>query len=118
MHTGPRLAERLKFAPTAAETFMKREYGALECAVELVEDVQDAIHHIEVYGSRHTDTIVTENEEAKEQFLKQVDSACVFHNASTRFADGYRFGLGKLCVSAKFFSFFFGSAMLHVGGIE
>ena len=73
---------------------MHMEYSDLRMAVEIVASVQDAVAHINKFSSGHTECIVTEDKERAELFIKQVDSACVFHNASTRFADGFRFGLG------------------------
>ncbi|KAK9702623.1 Aldehyde dehydrogenase family [Popillia japonica] len=93
IYSGPRLSELLTFGPPPAKT-MKYEYGALECCIEVTKDIQSAIDHIHTYGSGHTEVIITENKNNAESFLRKVDSACVFHNASSRFADGFRFGLG------------------------
>ena len=90
---GPRLAAELPFAVTQADN-MRTEYGDLRCAVETVDSVEDAVAHIHEYGSAHTDVVVTENDACAALFMANVDSACVFHNASPRFADGFRFGLG------------------------
>ncbi|HEY0706582.1 MAG TPA: glutamate-5-semialdehyde dehydrogenase [Polyangia bacterium] len=70
------------------------EYGALVLAIKQVQDLGEALAHIETHGSRHTETIVTSDGTAAARFLDEVDAACVFHNASTRFSDGFRFGLG------------------------
>ena len=70
------------------------EYGDRRLAVGIVTSMENAIQHIHHHGSGHTECIVTENQQTADGFLSQVDSASVFHNASTRFADGYRYGLG------------------------
>eukprot|EP01061_Rhynchopus_euleeides_P020285 TRINITY_DN33036_c0_g1_i1.p2 TRINITY_DN33036_c0_g1~~TRINITY_DN33036_c0_g1_i1.p2 ORF type:complete len:440 (+),score=226.77 TRINITY_DN33036_c0_g1_i1:22-1320(+) len=72
----------------------KHEYCDLECAVRVVDDLEQALEHIAENGSKHTDCIVTEDSTTAKRFTGHVASAGVFHNASTRFADGFRYGLG------------------------
>ncbi|XP_075485364.1 delta-1-pyrroline-5-carboxylate synthase [Primulina tabacum] len=88
---GPRASSILNI-PQARS--LHHEYSSLACTVEIVDDVYAAIDHIHLHGSAHTDSIITEDTEVAEIFLRQVDSAAIFHNASTRFSDGFRFGLG------------------------
>nr|ACF19677.1 pyrroline-5-carboxylate synthetase [Euonymus japonicus] len=91
LYGGPRASEELNVPQV--DTF-HHEYNSMACTVEIVDDVYAAIDHIHQHGSAHTDCIIAEDREAAEVFLCQVDSAAVFHNASTRFCDGARFGLG------------------------
>ena len=70
------------------------EYGDLIVSVKLVENIQEAVAHINQYGSHHTDCILTTNDEASAYFIQMVDSAGVYRNCSTRFADGFRYGFG------------------------
>lgn len=78
----------------ATEQDWSTEYSDLILSVKIVDSVDDAIEHIHRYGSGHTEAIVTEDPEAAARFMNEVDAAGVYHNASTRFADGYRYGLG------------------------
>ncbi|MCK5581571.1 MAG: glutamate-5-semialdehyde dehydrogenase [Candidatus Omnitrophica bacterium] len=70
------------------------EYLDLILAVKVVDSLQEAIEHINTYGSGHSDAIVTDDKKEAEEFLKAVDTSCVYVNASTRFTDGYEFGFG------------------------
>ncbi len=72
----------------------KTEYLDLILSIKIVDDLEEAITHIQDYGSKHTDGIITENSNTANKFMNVVDSAGVFHNCSTRFADGFRYGFG------------------------
>ncbi|HLK04594.1 MAG TPA: glutamate-5-semialdehyde dehydrogenase [Candidatus Acidoferrum sp.] len=110
----PRIAEQLKKAGVelrgcertratlsgvdvkpATEADWSTEYSDLILAIRVVESLDAALDHIAEYGSLHTESIVTEDAAAAERFLTEVDAAGVYHNVSTRFADGYRYGLGS-----------------------
>lgn len=81
------------FAPATEEDW-RTEYLDYILSVRVVDSLEEAVEHINHYSSHHTDTIVTEDGQAASRFLSAVDSASVIHNASTRFADGFRYGLG------------------------
>lgn len=107
----PRIAQRLRQAKVelrgdevvrsilpdvipATEEDWYREYLDLILAIKIVSSLDEAIRHINTYGSHHSDAIVTGTKAAGEKFLREVDSAAVYVNASTRFTDGFEFGLG------------------------
>lgn len=81
-------------AVPAGETDWEKEYLDLIIAVKVVDNLEHAIEHINRYGSHHSDAILTGTKSSGERFLREVDSAAVYVNASTRFTDGYEFGLG------------------------
>jgi glutamate-5-semialdehyde dehydrogenase len=84
----------VKGVKPATEKDYGSEYLGLILSVKVVNSPEQAIRHINYYGSHHSDAIVTDNRRNAEEFLRRVDSACVYVNASTRFTDGYQFGMG------------------------
>ena len=84
----------LGISEAAADADWSTEYLALTLSVRVVDDLAAALEHIRRYGSRHTEAIATRNVSTAERFLRSVDSAGVYHNCSTRFADGFRYGFG------------------------
>jgi glutamate-5-semialdehyde dehydrogenase len=85
--------DNLKIQPAAAEDWGK-EFLSLTAAIKVVASLDEALEHIQKYGSGHSEAIVTEDYTAGMRFLNEVDAACVYLNASTRFTDGGQFGLG------------------------
>jgi glutamate-5-semialdehyde dehydrogenase len=83
----------LKLTPATDEDWGK-EYLSLKAAIKVVESLDEALEHIEEYGSGHSEAIVTEDKSGATRFLNEVDAACVYANASTRFTDGSQFGMG------------------------
>jgi len=84
----------LKNIKAAKEEDWHEEYLDLILAVRVVSSLTEAIEHIHKYGSNHSDSIITDEQQNAERFLREIDSACVYHNASTRFTDGHQFGMG------------------------
>jgi glutamate-5-semialdehyde dehydrogenase len=78
----------------ATDEDWETEYGDLELSIKVVDSLSAAIDHVNRYGSKHTESIITEDADRAGTFMRSIDAASVFHNASTRFADGYRYGLG------------------------
>ena len=87
----PRPTDRVKLA---TEDDWKTEYLDNVLSIKIVDNIDEAIEHINKYGSHHTDSIITNNKKNIEKFMLLVDSANVFHNCSTRFSDGFRYGFG------------------------
>ena len=81
-------------AVLATEEDWATEYLSLDLSVKLVNNMEEAIEHINTYGTNHSEAIITENEKNANTFLQNVDAAAVYHNASTRFTDGFEFGYG------------------------
>jgi glutamate-5-semialdehyde dehydrogenase len=79
---------------SASDNDWQQEYSDLIISIKVVDSFDEAVAHIDRYGSRHTEAIITENRDTAERFMTVVDAAGVYHNASTRFADGFRYGLG------------------------
>ena len=84
----------LKTLKAATEDDWATEYSDLILSIKIVASLDEAIDHINTYGSRHTDAIATEDDAVAATFIAQVDAAGVYHNCSTRFADGFRYGFG------------------------
>ena len=93
LHGTKEVSELISCAVMEEEEF-NTEYLDLEISIKLVDGVEEAIEHINRFGSHHTDCIITENVETAEKFMQYVDSAGTYMNCSTRFADGFRYGFG------------------------
>jgi len=98
LRADPKALEILKnagfLAKKATEKDWKTEYNDFILSIKTVKNLEEAINHINKYGSKHTDGILTKNKKNAERFLREVDSSSVIWNASTRFADGFRYGKG------------------------
>lgn len=91
---GTREVQELISCERMEEEEFHTEYLDLAASVKLVENVEEAVSHINRFGSHHTDCILTENEKTADYFMQMVDSAGIYQNCSTRFADGFRYGFG------------------------
>jgi len=89
-----KVVEQFPQAKLATDKDWATEYLDLTVSVKLVNSAEEAVDHINTYGTHHSETIITEDNKNKDLFLQKVDSAAVYHNASTRFTDGFEFGYG------------------------
>jgi glutamate-5-semialdehyde dehydrogenase len=94
IHGDEKVTAAIKGAKPAGEEDWANEYLSLDIAVKVVENLDEAVDHIEQYGTKHSEAIVTENAEAAKRFMTLVDAAAIYHNASTRFTDGGALGFG------------------------
>jgi len=90
----PKTRDVVPWMKEATEADWSTEYLDLILSVKTVSGLDDALDHIRTYGTKHSECIVTENREKAERFMREVDAAAVYHNASTRFTDGFEFGFG------------------------
>lgn len=91
---GDDLTQNIIDCQKATEVDYETEYDDYIVAVKIVKDLEEAIEHIYQYSTKHSECIVTENQKTADIFMNSLDSACVYHNASTRFSDGGEFGFG------------------------
>jgi glutamate-5-semialdehyde dehydrogenase len=94
VHGDDVVVQELPGAIPAGEEDWSNEYLSLNIAVKTVKSMEEAIDHIDEYGTKHSEAIITEDKEAASRFMKLVDAAAVYHNASTRFTDGGALGFG------------------------
>ena len=94
IHADSRICDLDADCIPATEEDYGREYLYLEISIKTISSLEEAISHINTYSTHHSETIISENYTSVKRFLKEVDSACVYANASTRFSDGFEFGLG------------------------
>jgi len=94
LHGDATVRELLRGVEVEAVSDWHTEYGELALSLGVVRGVEEAMEHIHAHGSSHTESIVAEDAVVAERFLREVDAASVMHNASTRFADGFRYGFG------------------------
>lgn len=89
-----KLMHNYPFLQKATPEDFGREFLSLKCAVKVVDDIDEALEHIASHSTKHSEAILSENKRARERFIREVDAAVVYTNASTRFTDGEEFGLG------------------------
>ncbi|MDV2885024.1 glutamate-5-semialdehyde dehydrogenase [Alkalihalophilus pseudofirmus] len=94
VHGEQEVVNTIPGAVLAEEKDWAEEYLSLDIALKIVDDITEAVNHIEQYGTKHSEAVVTEDQAAADLFLNQVDAAAVYHNASTRFTDGSALGYG------------------------
>jgi glutamate-5-semialdehyde dehydrogenase len=94
VHGDEKIVSEIPNASLANEEDWANEYLSLHIAMKVVQHIDEAIEHIENYGTKHSEAIITENNESAEYFMQRVDAAALYHNASTRFTDGGALGFG------------------------
>ncbi|WP_050636310.1 glutamate-5-semialdehyde dehydrogenase [Candidatus Stoquefichus sp. SB1] len=91
---GDQMTQKIITCPLATDEDYATEYDDYIVAIKVVDSIEEAINHIYQYSTKHSEAIITENQDSANLFMNSLDSACVYHNASTRFSDGGEFGFG------------------------